>query len=372
MADFASLSQEAQTLADSLQGSPQYTQAKKLMDNLDAVYRASQRVCATSLTHQPRLQYSRFPDPLHVPGLPPAYFLRVCHNVRPPHAPGVVYESLVDRLGGTLLTHYFPASHQFLLQPQHTFRREASEAALRMVGEWSTTVAPSESVRADESIDTEASAAESDVLADQGDMSAPFDAFEFDVPAATSTPDRRKYLPPSPPSRPRVEGPFRVADALLDTHDRLVDATPAGLRRPDLSIVFQGIPTEDNPKVVETYPGLDLVRKTVVELPILMAESKLRSQLLAEQQLRQYAEAFRRDTSPAMRFLAFTLRDRGLEVAMFKFADDGSTKLDPVHFSRGSSWLPVYKTDVHEAMCAFTAEVQSSWDEHGLAWAYEV
>ncbi|KAJ6561027.1 hypothetical protein B0H10DRAFT_2240104 [Mycena sp. CBHHK59/15] len=52
-----------------------------------------------------------------------------------PHVPGVVYESLVDRLAGAFLAHYFPATHQFLLQPQHTFRREAPEAALREVGE---------------------------------------------------------------------------------------------------------------------------------------------------------------------------------------------------------------------------------------------
>ncbi|KAJ6612575.1 hypothetical protein B0H10DRAFT_2222922 [Mycena sp. CBHHK59/15] len=230
--DLASLLQEAQTLADSLDGSPQYAQAKKLVDNLDAACRASQRVCATNLTHQPSLQYSLHPDPQHLPGLPPAYFLRVCHNVRPPHVPGVVYESLVDRLAGAFLAHYFPATHQFLLQPQHTFRREAPEAALREVGEWSTTVAPSESVvsdssmalcadtysvqRADESIDTQASTAapgspsnsltndssvassadthpgqspvlrpQTDIPPAQADISDPLDDFLFDLPAAT-------------------------------------------------------------------------------------------------------------------------------------------------------------------------------------------
>ncbi|KAJ7029052.1 hypothetical protein C8F04DRAFT_1117403 [Mycena alexandri] len=398
--DLASLLQEAQTLADSLDGSPQYAQAKNLVDNLDAACRASQRVCATHLTHQPSLQYSLHPDPQHLPGLPPAYFLRVCHNVRPPHVPGVVYESLVDRLAGAFLAHYFPATHQFLLQPQHTFRREAPEAALREVGEWSTTVAPSESVRADESVDTQASTAapaspsnsltsvassavthpgkspvlrlQTDVPPAQADISDPLDDFLFDLPAATSTPLRRRSLPPSPPPRPRVEGPFRVADVVVDTYDRLVDATPAGLRKPDLSIVFQGIPTEHNPTVVEPYPGLEPMRKMVVELPILMGESKIRSQLLAEQQLVRYADAFKRETSPAMRFLGFTLRNRGLEVAIFKFAAGGGTNLEAVHFSGGSSWVPVYEPVVHEAMCAFTAEVQSKWDQHGLCWAYEV
>ncbi|KAJ7635599.1 hypothetical protein DFH06DRAFT_1220967 [Mycena polygramma] len=170
-------------------------------------------------------------------------------------------------LAGAFLTHYFPASHQLLLQPQHTFRKEASPAAQKIVAKWSTTVAPSESVREDESREIMASAAgplppgyspEPDVFADQDvDVFAPLplDFFDIDPPVATSTPSRQQYLPPSSSSRPRVEGPSSVADAVVDINYRLTDATPAGLQRPDLSIIFQNIPMEENPRIVENIQG---------------------------------------------------------------------------------------------------------------------
>jgi hypothetical protein len=138
-----------------------------------------------------------------------------------------------------------------------------------------------------------------------------------------------------------------------------------------VSVVFQGIPTANDPRTAETYPGLDATQSVIVELPVLMGESKLRSQSAAEKQLFDYAAAFSREISPAMRFLVFTLRRRGLEVAMFKFAPGGGTKLDTMPFGGGSTWAPVYEPAVHDAMCAFTAEVQSSWNVHGLCWAYE-
>ncbi|KAJ7065453.1 hypothetical protein C8F01DRAFT_746403 [Mycena amicta] len=389
MLDLGSLLQNFQTLVASLE-----VKVKELLAKVNEANRTRQRFSATSLTFAPNLQYCLQPDPLHVPGLPPAFFLRVCHNVRPPEMPGVVYESIVDRLAGTFATHYFPTTHQFLLQPQHTFRIEAPEAAQKQVGEWSIAVAPSTSVRANESTDTEASVAGESTDTAPFDLSAtsslddhlvPEDAFDlsdaaYDMsierdiflqpPALTSTPPRLRLPPPIP--RPRAEGPSRVADAGSDIHYRVVNTTPSGLRRPDISILFQGIPTVENPRVVELYPGLDPAQKlnVVVELPIFMGESKLQSQPEAEKQLFEYAKAFNKETSPDMRFLAFTLRNRGLEVAMFKFAAD-STDLVPMLFADGSDWAPVYTKVVHDAMCAFTAEVQTTWHKYGLCWAYE-
>ena len=100
---------------------------------------ADNRLRATHLTAALQLRYSASPDPKHVPGLPPPYLLRVFRNVQPPESPGVLYESMVDRLACTFLGHYFPPTHQFLLQPQHTFRKVAPEEADALQANWSTT-----------------------------------------------------------------------------------------------------------------------------------------------------------------------------------------------------------------------------------------
>ncbi|KAJ6576780.1 hypothetical protein B0H10DRAFT_1963353 [Mycena sp. CBHHK59/15] len=179
MDDLAQILKDAQTLANDLSTIPElHARAKKLADDVGKVVSAVQRVCATDFTETPALQYSLHPDPRHVPGMLPAYFLRVCQNVRPAHSPGIVYEALVDRLAGAFLAHYFPATHQFLLQPQHTFRREAPDAALRTVGDWSVTAAPSQRLRADLSGDTEVSDGSS---ADADVTDASFSVSEVDM-----------------------------------------------------------------------------------------------------------------------------------------------------------------------------------------------
>ncbi|KAF7341085.1 hypothetical protein MSAN_02094600 [Mycena sanguinolenta] len=315
---------------------------------------------ATRLTAAPQLRYSACPDPEYVPGLPPAYLRRVFRNVQPPDSPGVLYESMVDRLACAFFAHYFPPTHQFLLQPQHTFRRVAPEDANAVQGHWSITANDGEgSSRMDLSAATVASAVE-----DSLEME-----FSFTDPQASSSPPRRFAIP-----KPRADGPSQLAGVGLDVHDRFVDTTPSGLRKPDISVVYQGIPSQSDPKLVEQYIGLPTdVTAPAVEVPVAMGESKLKDQNAAVRQLIRYAKDFSRDVSPDMRFFAFALRDSGLEVAMYRFAGDSGTDLEPILLSPASQqpWFPVYHEAVHREMCSFSAEVQSSWQKHGLCWAYD-
>ncbi|KAJ6624482.1 hypothetical protein B0H10DRAFT_1943091 [Mycena sp. CBHHK59/15] len=86
-------------------------------------------------------------------------------------------------------------------------------------------------------------------------------------------------------------------------------------------------------------------------------------------QLKGYAQAYSRDTSPRMQFFAFTLAHRGLELAMFHFADH-TTELVPIlPVEGGAGWYSVCDLFVHKTMCELMEEVQM--DVCGLQWAYE-
>ncbi|KAF7371717.1 hypothetical protein MVEN_00028200 [Mycena venus] len=271
MKDLASLAEDASAMAVALSRLPTSiidapgvakvkAQAEQMAAELAEVALADKRFHATRLTVAPRLRYSVRPNPEHVPGLPPSYLLRIFRNVQPPDSPGVLYESMVDRLACTFLGHYFPPTHQFLLQPQHTFRKVVPEEADALQANWSTTANDGEgSSRADLSAATEASAANDETGVSVAaplntDPYEPDPAFLLAAPRASSSPPRRPFAIP----KPRADGPSRLERAALDTRDRLVDTTPAGLRKPDISIVYQGIPSQSDPKLVEQYTGLPM------------------------------------------------------------------------------------------------------------------
>ncbi|KAJ7784974.1 hypothetical protein DFH07DRAFT_948058 [Mycena maculata] len=105
------------------------------------------------------------------------------------------------------------------------------------------------------------------------------------------------------------------------------------------------------------------------ETTIVMCENKLRNGSGAIRQLKRYAEKYGRDT-PRMRFFAFKLGNRGLEVAMFRFAE-ATSDLVPIIDAENphNGWYSVCTPFVHVTMCELAAEVQSElW---GFQWAYE-
>ncbi|KAF7371749.1 hypothetical protein MVEN_00031400 [Mycena venus] len=101
------------------------------------------RLSAASLDNPEKpLLYEQVPNPVYKPNFLPAYLLNVFRNTRPARQPGLIYEATVDRLAGTFFGFYLPPTHQFLLQPQHTFRALAPEDVVAMEAEWSRVVAP--------------------------------------------------------------------------------------------------------------------------------------------------------------------------------------------------------------------------------------
>ncbi|KAJ7029062.1 hypothetical protein C8F04DRAFT_1398582 [Mycena alexandri] len=290
------------------------------------------RLSATSLPEK-RLVYEETPNPVYRPKLMPAYLLSVCRNIRPPTQSGLIYEATVDRLAGAFLGFYLPPSHQFLLQPQHTFRALAPEEVIAMEAEWSRVVAP-------------------------GDASSRLDMLSFS-PGASSTPRRGTGVMPVI-GTPPVEGTSSLpSSAGLDIVERIVNLARDGLRRPDISIIHQGLIGPEAP--------------APTEMTICMAENKVKNPAAAVKQLKGYAEAYGRDSSPNMRFFAFILGDRGLEVAMFRFAESKTELVAVVEEGDDSDddgcWYSVCDPFVHDTMCELAAEVQkNTW---GLRWGYE-
>ncbi|KAF7372529.1 hypothetical protein MVEN_00115100 [Mycena venus] len=373
MKDLASLAKDASAIAVALSqllSKPSDTplpkdlamvtaQAEKIAADLAEVADADQRLRATELDPVPELQYTSHPNPIYVPRLPPPYLLHVFRNVLPPRLPGIIYESMVDRLACAFLGHYLPTSHQFLLQPQHTFRRIATEKSDSLQAEWSTTANDGDgsSQRADLSANRGVVFPERDLQSEDRDTSflalpkahEPNLDFLLGIPEASSSPPRRFTIP-----KPRADGPSTVARTGLDTNDRFVDTSPSGLRKPDISILYQGIPSQSDSKIVQHYPGVESA-VLAVEVPVGMGKN------------------FSREVSPEMRFFAFTLRGSGLEVAMYQFAAE-CTDIEPILLSPVSQdpWTPVYHPRVHREMCCFAREVQTTWQKYGLCWAYEV
>ncbi|KAJ7768159.1 hypothetical protein DFH07DRAFT_954734 [Mycena maculata] len=360
----------------------------ELTAGLRELTRAANRLSVTSLDGRLDLRYSLYPNPVHAPRLPPPYLLQLFRNTRPPKSAGLVYESMVDRLACAFLGLYFPPTHQFLLQPQHTFRVLAPQQVEAAQREWSRLVSVGDgSSLWDMSGATDASGAASMSAGNNSWMSEPSiplaapvaavgspsepDTFAlFGEPQASSTPPPPELALPKPP----VEGPSRLGGFGVDTIQRLVDLSAAGLRRPDISILYQGVPRATDPTRIEAWGGLPKeAAPGPVELPVCMGESKLSDQRAAVQQLRRYAKEFGCETSPDMRFFAFSLRGRGLEIAMFHFAS-GGTELEPIFCSGqppSDPWAPVYLPAVHEEMCTFAKHVQLEWEKRGLCWAYE-
>ncbi|KAJ7252935.1 hypothetical protein C8J57DRAFT_1237756 [Mycena rebaudengoi] len=267
------------------------------------------------------------------------YLHRTCstfHNVLLPRLPGIIYESMVDHLACVFLGDYLPTSHQFLLQPQHTFRRIVPEKSDSLQADWSTisndgdgsSVSfqvmlqynnPQRKQRTDLSANTEVVFPEHNLQSGERDTSflalakshEPNLDFLLGIPKASSSPSRRFTIP-----KPRGDGPSKVVGTGLDTNDQFVDTSPSGLRKPDISILYQGIPSQSDSKIVQHYPGLESA-VLAVEVPVGMGESKLRDQVAVVRQLIRYTKDFSREVSPEMRFFAFTLHGSGLEVAMY-------------------------------------------------------
>ncbi|KAJ7923281.1 hypothetical protein B0H13DRAFT_2403854 [Mycena leptocephala] len=179
------------------------------------------RLSAASLDNPEKcLLYEQVPNPVYKLKFMPAYLLNVFRNTRPARQPGLIYEATVDRLAGAFFGFYLPPSHQFLLQPQHTFRALAPEDVVAMEAEWSRVVAP-------------------------GDGSSRLDisnepAFRFS-PGASSTPRRGGGAAPSI-ATPPVEGASALpSSAGFDILERMVDLARDSLRRPDISVIYQGV-----------------------------------------------------------------------------------------------------------------------------------
>ncbi|KAJ7769503.1 hypothetical protein B0H16DRAFT_1452684 [Mycena metata] len=297
--DLASLAEDASAIALALSGFPASGTDPPLAAELADVALADKRMRATHLTVAPRLRYSASPHPKQVPRLPPPYLLRVFCNEQPLGLPGILYESMVDQLACASLGHYFPPTHQFLLRPQHTFWMVVPEDVDARQASWSTAANDGEgSSREVLPIATEVFAAGESLATDGTDLSFPVlpvdtepyepdPAFLIDAPEASLTSPRRTFTIP----KPRVEGLSRLTHAELEAHGHLVDTTPAGLRKPDISVVCQGIPSLSNPKLVEQCIGLPPdAGAPVVEVPAAIGESKLKDQNAAVRQLIRFNE----------------------------------------------------------------------------------
>jgi hypothetical protein len=99
---------------------------------------AVNRLSASSLDAWTKpLKHEPVPNPIHEPEILPTFLLNVFKNTHPPDGPGLIYEATVDRLVCAFFQHYLPYTHQFLLQPQQTFRGLAPEQIAVMEAEWS-------------------------------------------------------------------------------------------------------------------------------------------------------------------------------------------------------------------------------------------
>ncbi|KAF7373581.1 hypothetical protein MSAN_00568500 [Mycena sanguinolenta] len=337
----------------------------KLKQSLQEIDAAENRLSAKTLEPDKPLVFEPVPNPIHTPKIMPAYLMDVFKQTRPPTSAGYIYEATVDRLACAFFTVYLPITHQFLLQPQHTFRALAPNDVVALENEWSIVGAVG---------DGSSRMAAFNPVDDSEELSFSFLASPREPPSATDQgssgelhlggEDSSFELSGIDPrgahgmplvSTPRAENASTLPRAArFDQLNRLVLLAKEGLQRPDLSVMFQN---------VKGGPG-------VPETTIVMCENKLKDGPAAIKQLKRYAEKYGRDT-PRMRFFAFRLGRRGLEVAMFRFAA-ATTELVPIldaanHDEDGR--YSVYAEFVHTTMCELAAEVQSElW---GFQWAYE-
>ncbi|KAJ7765814.1 hypothetical protein DFH07DRAFT_1058752 [Mycena maculata] len=338
------LHEQLQTLQIQLEVSQGHLE--ELVQGLQGLAANESRLSAAShMKPDKPLKFEQVPNPVHKPKIMPPFLLNAFRNTHPANRPGLIYEATVDRLACAFVSFYLPPTHQFLVQPQHTFRALAPAEVIVMEEEWSRIVAI-------------------------GDNSSIF--FEVPLmfsPGASSTPRRDQgqgVEAASLVATPPVEGSLALPRSVgYDMLKRMVNMARDGLRRPDVSVIHQDVLDADSSVFA------------AMERPICMAENKLKNMSAAIRQLKEFAQAYGRDTSPRMRFFAFALGRKGLEVAMFRFSED-TTELVPIlpvegvvdeGVDEGAAWYSVCDPFVHATMCELATEVQT--DVWGLRWAYE-
>ncbi|KAJ6528030.1 hypothetical protein B0H19DRAFT_1334158 [Mycena capillaripes] len=317
------------------------------------------------------LVYKAVPNPIYEPKLMPAYLLKVLRTTVPPSKTGFMYEATVDKLACALFTLYLPPTHQFLVQPQHTFRALAPDDLVGLEAEWSVVAAAGDgsSTRLMTSVycsplrrlplrtelDARTQLSGGQKVSGKESFSADLKVNLYPVHPQREVSAKEEDNATPVVLRPRAENVSALpAAARFDQLNRMVLLAKEGLQRPDLSILYQNVPGDP----------ADLSETTIC-----MCENKLRDGPAAIRQLRRYAEKYGRGT-PHMRFFAFKLASRGLEVAMFRFAESSKDLVPIVKESdTGVSWYSVCDRFVHAKMCELAAEVQT--DKWGFQWAYE-
>ncbi|KAJ7361429.1 hypothetical protein DFH08DRAFT_373956 [Mycena albidolilacea] len=344
----------------------QVQQAIEGLETLAARETALERLSASSLD-SPRkpLVYEPIPIPIHQPKFLPAYLINVFENTFPPDTPGLMYEATVDRLTCAFFTFYLPPTHQFLLQPQHTFRALAADELIALEGGWSI-----EADAGDDSLDPSAEFTNTSddfglifgppmASTPRAGRSEELSTEQFFHGQESFDEDQDVRLFEALNRLERQGSPEDSVSALpdsvrIDLLNRLVTFTRNSLQKPDLSVMYQNIPGAEG----------------APEVTISMAENKLRNAKAAIAQLRRYAKKYGRQASPRMRFFAFTLGQHGLQVAMFRFGDSGTDLVPIVAGDRTEViWYSVCDSFVHRTMCELVAEVQT--EEWSFQWAYE-
>ncbi|KAK7063566.1 hypothetical protein R3P38DRAFT_3415638 [Favolaschia claudopus] len=177
----------------------------------------------------------------------------------------------VDRLACAWLSIYFPATHQFLIQPQHTFRALAPEDIQKIIRDWS--------IRADVGQDSFKFELDSDFDGNVGSTSTPISTrnegmhthseespeddsevfMQFKLPIDAHPPVDFSHVPLQPMNSddffnqsepPSVLPPGMTIDSVL----RAVEIANNELKRPDVSLVFQNIPSLMHLRM-EHFPG---------------------------------------------------------------------------------------------------------------------
>ncbi|KAF9070204.1 hypothetical protein BDP27DRAFT_1420243 [Rhodocollybia butyracea] len=125
------------------------------------------------------------------------------------------------------------------------------------------------------------------------------------------------------------------------------------LRKPDISIVHQGVPT--HPLQRSSHDHISHGNDKM----ICMAENKLKDKKAAVKQLEGYARDYGYESSPLMRLFTSVVGDRGLKVAMFRF-EEKSDRLVPITDKDPSDGAVSYPACCDESMIQFALEVQSN------------
>ncbi|KAJ7845496.1 hypothetical protein B0H14DRAFT_3139033 [Mycena olivaceomarginata] len=217
-------------------------------------------------THEP------VPRPIHEPDLLPTFLLNVFKNTHPPDGPGLIYEATVDRL--------------VLLNSCGRFKSQKEKPAQRApaaddVDDLSVDInfnppAFSTPPRREGSEQRQLSVGPA-ASTDLGHLA------DLDINTSDSDPDEdiraRGNFVPTPP----VDGPSALPDSVgVDMLNPLVHLAQESIRRPDVSIVYQGVPG---------------AMGVPAEKTICMAENKLKDTRAAVDQLRGYAKEYGQESS---------------------------------------------------------------------------